>query len=87
MNAPQTKYFTAVMYVMYDGKEFPTPCFYKAMDLAEAEKLHLKDAMTFVEDDEPEVTNKGFYFECGAYFIHPQEVREISATTYLEMAH
>ena len=87
MHSTHAKYFTAVMYVMYDGKEFSTPRFYRAVDLAEAEKLHLKDAMTFVEDDEPQVTNSGFYFECGAYFVHPQEVREISATTYLEMVH
>jgi hypothetical protein len=85
MNTTQSKFFTATMYVMYDGKEFPTSRFYMAVDLSEARSLHLNDALTFIGDDEPDVELEGFYFDCGAYLVRPQEVREISATTYAEM--
>lgn len=87
MHSTHAKYFTAVMYVMYDGKEFPTPRFYRAGDLSETRSLHLKDALTFIDDEEPDVEDQGFFFDCGAYLVRPQEVREISATTYSEMTH
>lgn len=75
------------MYVMYDGKEFPAICLYKADSPEQALKLHHENARQWVsENGAPEGDPiNGFQFETGAFLVKPKEINEISYSTYQEM--
>jgi hypothetical protein len=79
------KFFTGVMYVMYDGREFPAIRFYEAENEAHALSLQHEGARTWVSDEQPEIDGKCYWFEAQAWLVYPLSVREISDATYREM--
>lgn len=83
----QKKYFVGSMYVMYDGKEFPSVCLYEAASTDEALKMHHENARHWVSDNGDQDGNAidGFHFEAGAFLVKPEYVTEISHETYQEM--
>lgn len=81
------KFFLAKIYVMYDGKEFPTVDLIEESDLESAQfeaESRCEDGH-YSFDSIQEKDESGYWSDCGAHVVRIKSVTEITESTYKEM--
>jgi len=81
------KFFLVKIYVMYDGKEFPTVDLIAESDIEaaafEAESRCGDGHYSF--DSIQEKDESGYWSDCGAHLVRVKSITEITESTYKEM--